>query len=48
MKGIGKIDLLLKLVEEIQKEFDYFIWRSLFVKLFLKEFLESLIKFLLD
>ncbi|BAY62371.1 WD-40 repeat-containing protein [Calothrix brevissima NIES-22] len=46
--GIGKTDLLLKLVSEIKNDFDYIIWRSLRNSPPLIEILGDIIKFLSD
>ncbi|BAZ01584.1 WD-40 repeat-containing protein [Tolypothrix tenuis PCC 7101] len=46
MGGIGKTSLAIKLVQQIQDEFDYVIWRSLQNAPPLQEILAELIKFL--
>ncbi|BAY28521.1 WD-40 repeat-containing protein [Nostoc carneum NIES-2107] len=46
MGGIGKTSLAIKLVQQIQDEFDYVIWRSLQNAPPIQEILAELIKFL--
>lgn len=46
MPGIGKSTLTRKLAEQIQKEFEYIIWRSLYQDRSLNEILADLIQFL--
>ncbi|CDN12245.1 MAG: hypothetical protein HRU34_04805 [Richelia sp.] len=48
MPGAGKTYLSLKLAEEIQGEFDYLIWRSLYEQPPLNDLLTNLIEFLSD
>lgn len=48
MGGIGKTTLSVKLADEVQYDFEYFIWRSLRNALPLKELLANLIVFLSD
>jgi WD40 repeat protein len=45
-KGIGKSKLSAKLAEQIQKEFEYIVWRSLLNTPPFTEFISDLIKFL--
>ncbi|MEW5857138.1 MAG: NB-ARC domain-containing protein [Cyanobacteriota bacterium] len=46
MPGIGKTALCVKLVEQIQDDFEYVIWRSLRHAPFLNDLLSNLIQFL--
>jgi WD40 repeat protein len=46
MGGIGKTTLAYKLVEKIQEQFDYIIWRSLIQAPPLSETLNSILKFI--
>ncbi|MBD2341930.1 NACHT domain-containing protein [Calothrix sp. FACHB-156] len=48
MGGIGKTSLAIKLVQQIQDQFDYVIWRSLQNAPPIQEILAELIKFLSD